>query len=572
MHSIVTTLVKTRFPAHQSCLLIVLILGATTSLMASDRFTEQIRHRLEVLINPGELVAAGNVLYATTVLDDFYQARGFEPLWFKGDRARPSLDRLIDAIAAAHTEGLNPLHYHLPALRRLLAIEARQRGRGQPDPRIRTDIELLASDAFLALAKHYANGKVDPTTVDPGWFLSRDDSVLLPLLEKAGTGESHPGEVLADLLPQQSAYVALREHLALHRTLDDEFEWTPIATKRTMRLGDEGARIATLRKRLLRLGDLGEEYRITEDFDERLEAAVRRFQSRHGLETDGVAGPRTLTELNVPPAQRSAQLRANMERWRWLPDELGPEHILIDIADFSMDVMKQGERVMHQRVIVGKPYRRTPVFAATMTYIVLNPYWEVPDGLATQDQLPRILDDPDYIQRMNFEVLRGWGVEEKLVDPADVEWASLKSSISPYRLRQRPGPENALGRVKFMFPNRHNVYLHDTPARGLFAGERRAFSSGCIRIEAPLELTQWLLSGDGRPHVMDREQIAEIMDQGVDTTVRLPRSIRVFMLYWTAAVEDESRIHYRGDIYERDDPLIEALEMTPPHGALAQSD
>ena len=556
-----------------SAWLVILGLWLVPTLAPAD-VTERIRHRLEVLQAPGELEAGGERLYATAVLQRFYEARGYRPIWFDDMAPREALTGLPAAIAAAEREGLLPGHYHLAALESVLAQLASQPA-PQRDSRVVTDAELLASDAFLLLAKHYADGKVDPTRVDPGWFLDRADTALIADLEQAARGDmGTPARVLAGFLPPQPAYAALRERLALQRSLLSG-QWTPVPAGPTLREGDRGERVAALRQRLRELNDLsddagddaaGDEQALPEEtlFDAPLAAAVRRFQRRHGLEADAVVGARTLEALNVSPEARIEQLRVNMERWRWLPADLGDEHILVNIAGFFMTVMSGGEEVMRQRVVVGRPYRRTPVFTGRMTYLVLNPSWEVPHSLAVQDQLPQIRRDPNYLSDMGFQVLRGWGAQEQRIDPATVDWQALGPRNFPYRLRQSPGPRNALGQAKFMFPNSHNVYLHDTPARGLFAREDRAASSGCIRVSDPVGLTEWLLGGPGRPQVMSREQIRRTLDQGAETTVRLGRAVPVHLLYWTAWVEADGQVYYVRDVYDRDAAVHRALNEAPP--------
>jgi len=354
----------------------------------------------------------------------------------------------------------------------------------------------------------------------------------------------------------------------LQRGLVANGSWPTIEGGASLHPGYTDARVPVIRRRLVDLGDHrpadpAVAAADAEIYDETLDEAVRRFQARHGLKQDGVVGRRTLEALNVAPEARVEQLRANLERWRWLPQSLGEEYILVNIAGFRMDVVSGGDRVMRQRVIVGQPYRRTPVFAGRMTYLVLNPSWEVPHRLAVRDKLPEILNDPEYLSRLGFTVLQAWGAEERKVNPDEVAWQTLSPSHFPYRLRQAPDPENALGRVKFMFPNEHSVYLHDTPTRGLFAEEARAFSSGCIRVEDPIELAEWLLGGPGRPQVMTSEGIHRVLDDGKETTVQLGKPIPVNLLYWTVWAEDDGTVHYRHDIYGRDGPLIEALNRSP---------
>lgn len=538
------------------------------SVCEGGSLNEQLRQRLESPGEGGELVAAGEALYAVSALQALYLRRGWAPIWFENDDSGDAaIDRAIDALELARVHGLEPADYHRERLlelrERLATTHASELRR-----RLGVDLELLTSDALLTLALHLAHGRVDPETIDPEWFISREPATLLELLTQARRGHNtNIRGMLESLLPDHSEYRALVERLALHRHLARDAGWPVIANGPLLRPGEPDERVTAIRQRLERLGDLeqsGERETGAEAdlYDQALERAVIAFQRRHGLEADGIVGPHTLAALNIQPQARIDQLRANLERWRWLPRDLGDEYIIVSIAGFGMRVVSANEIVMEQRVVVGAPYRRTPVFTGRMTYLVLNPSWEVPHKLAVEDQLPRIRNGIEYLDEMGFALLQGWGVDERLIDPATVDWTTLSSRNFPYRLRQAPGPKNALGRVKFMFPNPHNVYLHDTPNRGLFSQENRALSSGCIRLEQPDRLTRWLLSE--RSAIMDAERIDSIIGGGRETTVRLDRPLTVHLLYWTAWVDETGTVHYRNDIYQRDRRLIEALDTRAP--------
>lgn len=555
---------------------LVLALLWTIPATADELLREQLRQRLEILGEPGELVAGGQMLYAVAPLQALYTRRGWKPLWFgeAGEQA-VSLDEVIGAIDLAFAHGLDAEHYHRRRLVELLG-QLEEAGGAGIDRGLRIDIELLASDALLTVADHLAHGRIDPETIDPEWFMPHEPTLLLDRLAEAARGESLGiRQILETLLPTHADYRALVERLALQRRMAAMDGWSTIEIGPLLRPGESDPRVDMIRQRLAYLGDFDDETdpdgaesaarhddRYDERYDTILEQAVIRFQLRHGLNPDGVIGPRTLAALNTLPEARIDQLRANLERWRWLPRSLGDEYIIVNIAGFTMEVVNRGETVMQQRVVVGTPYRRTPVFTGQMTYLVLNPSWEVPHKLAAQDQLPKIREDLDYLAQMGFTLLQGWGVNEQRIDPAEVDWSALSARNFPFRLRQAPGPKNALGRVKFMFPNPYSVYLHDTPSRGLFSGENRALSSGCIRLEQPDRLTQWLLSE--RSSIMAPQRINAIVESGSETTVPLNRPLTVHLLYWTAWVDDNGAVQYRDDIYQRDRRLLEALDSDAP--------
>ncbi|UCE07671.1 MAG: L,D-transpeptidase family protein, partial [bacterium] len=259
-----------------------------------------------------------------------------------------------------------------------------------------------------------------------------------------------------------------------------------------------------------------------------MKESIRKFQQRHGLDVDGAIGTKTLAALNTSVDDRIRQIEVNMERWRWLPQDLGKRHILVNIANFELDVVEDGNQVLTMLVIVGKTYRRTPVFSDKMTYLVLNPYWHVPPNLARQDILPQIKKDSTYLARKKIKVFDSWGADTKEIDPKTIDWSKVTIKNLIYRFRQDPGLENALGRIKFMFPNQFNVYLHDTPSLELFKKMVRDFSSGCIRIEKPIDLAEYVLRGDPK---WTRKDILAALAKGVEQTVRLPEPIPIHLLY-----------------------------------------
>lgn len=531
--------------------LVGLALGASVPAVISAESVEaRLRTRLEHLPRPVELVVQGERIHAGQALPEYYERVVYRPAWVAPTGPLPRAERLVEAIRRVDREGLSPDDYHLRAVEPLL----KQTSVG-PEAGALTDLELLLSDAFLVLAAHFVSGRVDPVTLDPEWIAVGSDIDLLAALSRAANG-STPERELEALLPAHPGYRSLRQSLDRYRALAAAGSWPIVEEGPVIRPGTSDPRIAAIRRRLAATDPSADASGAQTLYDAALEVAVKGFQTRHGLAPDGVIGSKTLAALNVPVEERVRQIELNLERWRWLPRDLGRRYVVVNIAGFDLEAVEDGATSLEMRVAVGRFYRRTPVFSDTIRYLVFNPYWEVPPRLAVQDKLPEIRQDPSYLERQGFLVLEGWGENERRVDPGEVDWSGLGDGNFPYRLRQTPGPLNALGRVKFMFPNRFNVYLHDTPNREIFVSPERDVSSGCIRVEKPLELAEWLLAGSGR---WDRGAIDRVVATGGETTVPLERPTPVHMLYWTAWTDGHGVVQFRRDLYDRDTSLGEAL-------------
>jgi murein L,D-transpeptidase YcbB/YkuD len=528
----------------------------------TDQLDEALRTSLEAEGGPPQLCVGDEPIHACGALQAFYERRAYRPAWISDAGPRPQADSLVAAVREAPAEGLNPYDYHLKWIETLLK---KTREKWQLEGALQlgelTNLEFLLTDAFLVYGSHLLAGRVNPETIGPEWIANRRGADLTLVLDGA-LADNRIGEALEGLLPRQKGYNLLKRALAHYRVLAEKGGWPSVTAAEKIQKGDRGSPVAALRGRLAATLDLeGGPPGDSELFDEGLEGAVIKFQLRHGLAPDGVVGARTLEALNVPVESRVRQIEINMERWRWLPQELGVRHIIINIANFELDVIDSGSTVMTMRVIVGRHYRRTPVFSDKMTYLVFCPYWNVPPGIAASDVLPEIRKDPTYLAKKNMKVFLGWGADAREIDPASVDWSAVGAAGSGYRFRQEPGPDNSLGRVKFMFPNKFNVYLHDTPARDLFEKTERAFSSGCIRIEKPLELADYVLRGDPK---WTPDRILAAIDRWKEQTVPLPEPINVHMLYWTAWADAKGTVQFRKDIYDRDSRLDQALREPAP--------
>lgn len=324
--------------------------------------------------------------------------------------------------------------------------------------------------------------------------------------------------------------------------------WPQVPAGPTLRAGDRNERITLLKQRLLVSADLSAPVGEEDFFDEKLTEAVRRFQARHGLTADGRVGVNTLRELNVPVGKRIEQLSVNIERCSAMPYPPEQRFILVNIADFTLKLFENGNLQLAMSVIVGKKYRQTQEFTGRISSLVLNPNWNVPRSIAVKDLLPKIKNNPGYLKRMRIRVLRD-GKDVAAIDPATIDWGNLSAAHFPYRLQQDPGPGNALGRIKFVFPNPYDLYLHDTPAQELFKKDTRTFSSGCIRLSKPLELAVYLLQGTS---LSTMESLTARMSNKKTQWINIPSPIAIYIVYMTAWVDPGGIINFRSDIYNRD--------------------
>lgn len=529
-----------------------------------DEFvSEQIRTRIEAAGVVTELRAGGEPVYASEALPGFYERRLYRPAW--SDKRGPTrlVDDMMNALRDADLEGLRPEDYHLAAIEILLAaVRDDIRTRGVIVPDRWAELDLLLTDAFLVYGFHLLAGRVNHETLEPEWVSNRRIADLAAVLETV-LASGNIVRTLAALAPPQRGFRRLREALVYHREVVAQGGWPTIPDGPTLKRGDQGFPVMRLRERLRLGGDLRATERedSTEFFDEAIEQALKKFQRRHGLTADGVLGPETRAELNVSAERRVEQLELNLERWRWLPKDLGRRHIIVNIAAFELEVVEDEAVALAMRVVVGLPFHYTPVFSDTMRYLVFNPYWHVPRNIAVREMLPHIKSDSTYLERQKMHVFQGWDPEVPEIDPATVDWAEIDTTRFPFRLRQEPGSVNALGRIKFMFLNKYNVYLHDTPARSLFEKAKRDFSHGCIRIQQPIELAEYLLQQDSR---WNRDAILRELGEAMDHSVPLPEPIPIHLLYWTAWADEDGTIQFRRDIYDRDTPLLEAMRAPLP--------
>ena len=531
-----------------ACLACLLLAdGAAGRAAEVDPLAEALRDRVERLRTRGDdRIGAGSAA-ARALIASLYERNGFAPFWADPARVR----ELLAVIEASATHGLDPRDYHAEQLAGGPVADASLAERG----RAPAERDLLLTDAALRLAYHLYFGKADPRTLQQGWNFSRslDGTDPADALGKL-LAAPDPAAALEALAPRLPLYRDLRGALAQLRELERRGGWPRVSDGPKLERGSTGLRVRQLQERLHASGELPAAAGGAV-FDEELQAALRRFQTRHGLEADGVAGRATLAALNVSVTERVEQVRANLERLRWVGRELAGDYLLVDIAGFGAQLWLNDALAWQARVVVGRPFRTTPEFRAPMKYLVLNPEWNVPPTILREDVLPNVIRDPAYLSRHRMRVLDRGG---RIVEPATIDWQHYRGQPRsfPYQVVQAPGQDNPLGGIKFMFPNEHSVYLHDTPARGLFDRTVRAFSSGCIRIDKPLELAVLLLDDEQR---WSAQQLADAIASGATQTVPVRRMVPVMLLYFTAVAGPDGELQFRTDLYDRDRPIIRAL-------------
>lgn len=514
---------------------------------------ESIRNRIESHRPPDKIQIGNARIHANISLPRFYENRGFSPAWIDTGAIRPEVNQLIAILRMSDDEGLDPADYHLNEINLYLEL---LREKPALDPRALAEFDLLMSDAFLLYSSHILAGAVDPETFDKEWHANRSEADLAMTLQQALSSGDLRGTI-ANLSPQDGAYARLKIALKAYRVLGENGGWPVIPSGPKLQKNDTGTRVHLLQERLKATGELSESSDYAKGlFDDVTVFSLKAFQRRHGLTADGIAGPNTLAALNVPAAERIRQIALNLERWRWLPQTLGDKYVLANIPDFRLDVIENGASRLNMRIVVGRNFRRTPVFSDHITHLVLNPRWEIPHSIAVKDKLALIKKDPAYLKKMHITVLRGWGSDAREIDPSTINWTILNERTFSYRLRQAPGPWNALGSIKFMFPNKYNVYLHGTPEQRHFSQETRSFSSGCIRLETPLDLAVYLLASQNG---FSRDSIQHLIDLNVEQTIRLTPPVAVHLLYWTAWVSGDGIVEFRSDIYGRDKLLATAM-------------
>ena len=467
-----------------------------------------------------------------------YEERGFQPIWLRNGVLNQQGRELVDELTNSYRDGLDPGEY-LGGVRGFSEQKI--------DDSEATNLELALSNAFLTLGYDLFSGVTTPSVTDPNIVIKRK-----PLNAKQwliGAADNGAPAMFRALRPSHPQYAQLRQMLAGYRSLLLRGGWPEISKGGTLKPGMNDPRVSEMRANLTARGYDSLEVAEPTIYDDGLTEVVKHFQKRHGLDADGVAGPATFRALNVTAETRVDQLAINLERWRWLPRELGKNHVLVNQAGYELFMNQNGKTIDRRRVIVGKPFHQSPMFSDEIIYAEFNPTWTVPTSIAGKEMLPKIRDNPNYLEARGYKLYTSWNASAKPANPYAIDWSTVSSNRFPYRIVQGPGPKNALGQVKFIFPNKFSVYLHDTPARSLFSRTGRAFSHGCIRVDKPLDFARKIYSLQGG---INPKKINGIVKSKKQTRVNLKRKLPVHLAYFTAWINEDGIPLFFEDVYKRD--------------------
>ncbi len=482
-------------------------------------------------------------------LYEIYHENGLQSLWVTDKGPGKHASALREAISSAEEEGLNPEDYHLSRLQQYWDSK-------QPDQL--AELDFLITLTLVAWVNDTSSGRIHPRKDHPELFARAGDrrANAVTIVDDYRSADD-PELLLALLNPQHRYYRGLKEALPRYRTLTEQGGWGTIdAGGSTLHPGDRDKRVPQIRSRLAVTGELTGPDLDSDVYDEALETAVKQFQLFHNLAPDGIAGAKTIAEMNVPVEYRVRQIEMNMERWRWTAHDLENPYILVDIASYDVQGVIDDQAEIEMRAIVGRLHHETPIFSDHIKYIEFNPYWNLTPSIARNETVPKLREDPDYLDEKHIRVFDGWGQDAQELDPHKIDWNKV-ANPGKYKFRQDPGIWNALGTMKFIFPNKYSVYLHDTPNHDLFNRAERDFSHGCIRLSKPSQLAEWVLGLNDSGWNMAK--IEEVLATQQRTVKSLSKPLAVHLTYETAWIDGDSRLRFAPDVYGRDSRLEKAL-------------
>ena len=520
-----------------SCLLF------SASVQADDSWEATSSHQLQQLLETKtEQLPELN----ETAVTAFYQKRRYKPLWSDaGGQLNRAYD-LLHVIIHAEDEGLKPSDYRLEEIKKYW---------GSKQLSETLHLDLLLTAVLYRYSNHVYSGRFNPHELDVDWHIKNRPLNMNKLFADVANKKSIT-LLLDQLPPQHSGYQSLKKELLRFRELEQQGGWENFKSGPILEPGMQHEQVLQLKKRLQITGDLVDGcLRDIDIYNKKLTEAVKHYQLRHGLKADGKVGPQTRRSLNITVTEKIGKIRINMERWRWLKRKLGDKYLVVNMTGFELYLMENGLTVMTMPVIIGKAYRSTPTFSGMVSTMEYNPYWTIPKNMALEDMVPRLINDPSFLEKRSIRLFRGWTNAQE-IDPKTVNWRKIDKDKFPYWMRQDPGPKNALGRVKFLFSNPYEIYLHGTPDKHLFNRIVRTFSSGCIRVKDPVQLASYLLN-DGTMQM--EENILANIHLGTNQKLNLPNAVPIYLIYWTAWADEDGNVNFRNDIYGRDTPLNNAF-------------
>lgn len=503
----------------------------------------------------------GSTYKTSDILRMLYIRNDYQPLWFGDTSTLKGISRLPEVIEATYYEGLDPSKYNPDAVKELIDIYRNFRGlNSNSDFKTIAATDLFLSNTVLTIAEDIFNGTGNKGRIDLSEVVQETDFDLIGYTR--GTILSGSFEnLISDLRPRSKVYSSLTEQLQRYREIRNNGGWSNIPDIRKLELGDRDPRVLAVKQRLLKTGDLKlhtvsalstdsavRNYMNDDRFDNLLFESVKQFQKRHHIAVDGIIGPVTLRAMNKPVEEKIEIIKLNLDLWRKLPRDLGDRYIIVNIPGYNLYGFENNEITLEMKVVVGRLNWSTPVFSDRMSYVVLNPDWNIPDSIFRSYVIPQARENESFMETQDITLLTSWREDAIYLDPNAIDWHEFDPDEWNIRARQEPGPMNPLGQIKFMFPNKYNVYLHDTPARGLFNRIERQFSHGCIRVEKPIELAEFVFKGSNR---WSGERIArEIKSSKVTRNVSLPRPVPIHLLYFTAWAETDGTVYFINDIYD----------------------
>ncbi len=522
------------------------LLIVTQNHLLADHITDPLGNELHnQIIEPDTIIT--ELMLDWSSIEYYYRDREYRPVWVTKYGPHSRAIHLRQILRVADQEGLEPANYHIETINQLWSHENLNQ---------LAALDIYLTDAFFRYAIDVSRGRYRPDNSNDNeqkWHIRTKKFDMVKELNKALHSADFE-QSLINLAPKHIGYQRLRDALINLRKIAQNEVWPSLPAGQILRPGMWHPDIHILRQRLSIDGTLPVSANRHDDFfDQQLSFAVQRFQVRHGLKMDGIVGPATRNALNIPIEKRIQQIKINMERWRWLPRSLGNRYIVVNTAAYNLAAINNNRIDFTMWVVIGKEQRQTPVISGNMHTIVINPYWTVPVKLVFEDLIPAQQANPNYMKRRKIHVLRNVAHNIQ-VDPVKTDWSKYNMENFPYVVRQDPGPKNPLGDLKFLFSNKHDIYLHDTPKQYLFNRNKRAFSAGCIRIENPVQLATFLLADQPAWNTTSiNRAIASKKTQSLKLTKRTP----VYLLYLTSWVGEDGTIYFFDDVYKRDQALLQ---------------